>query len=777
MFARSVARVHPRLLSCSSHSSTDRPPRKLPADHRELGVQQELFITTEYSPGSPLLLPNGTRIFNRLVEFLRKQYGRYGFEEVITPTIYKKSLWEKSGHWENYSDDMFTVTSTSPSKSNSDKKKKGDDEYSLKPMNCPGHCLIFGATQRTYKELPLRFADFSPLHRNELSGALSGLTRVRRFHQDDGHIFCRPIQVEEEIRKTLDFVRVVYSTLKLGPYRLTLSTRPTDHYIGTVEEWDSAENGLKRALEASGQDWTVNEGDGAFYGPKIDIILEDSDGKEHQTATIQLDFQLPKRFKLLYHAAAPEFEKRGEITTDPKNLAVMGRVTPVLIHRAVLGSVERLMALLIEHYNGKWPFWLNPRQVMIITTREERDSRVIEAARAAQSILMGIDEPADGPTSNPFQLAVDVDASSRTLPRKVQAAISQGYGVLVTIGPRQVDDGTVTVDLSRQPGGEPDRRDMTPKELYNLLKKKRQPLLQPTPSSPPPDYETAAGSPQTKTLPIRPPPVRRPPGALLDLPILKYMRTHRVILASSSPRRRMLLSQLGLPNLEIRPSTKPEDLSKADLGPWAYVSATAQQKALDVYAALVEEAATNQTSTSTTSTSGGNGGNGGNGVSVDDTSRRDPDLVIAADTVIVTREGVVLEKPTSEGAHVKMLRHLRDTRSHKVLTAICCVAPRADAQHPGYALASHVEESKVLFARETDGLPDDVIEAYVRTREGADKAGGYAVQGLGGSLLVEKVDGAVDNVIGLPVRKVLQLCEKVIFRQDETSDGEEEEDE
>ncbi|XDG08323.1 hypothetical protein ABKA04_007938 [Annulohypoxylon sp. FPYF3050] len=275
--------------------------------------------------------------------------------------------------------------------------------------------------------------------------------------------------------------------------------------------------------------------------------------------------------------------------------------------------------------------------------------------------------------------------------------------------------------------------------------------------------------------PSPPPPVRRPPGALLDLPILKYMRTHRVILASSSPRRRMLLSQLGLPNLEIRPSTKPEDLSKADLGPWAYVSATAQQKALDVYAALVEEAATNQTST--TSSSGENGGNGGNGVSVDDTSRRDPDLVIAADTVIVTREGVVLEKPTSEGAHVKMLRHLRDTRSHKVLTAICCVAPRADAQHPGYALASHVEESKVLFARETDGLPDDVIEAYVRTREGADKAGGYAVQGLGGSLLVEKVDGAVDNVIGLPVRKVLQLCEKVIFRQDETSDGEEEEDE
>ncbi|KAI0882278.1 Maf/Ham1 [Annulohypoxylon maeteangense] len=294
---------------------------------------------------------------------------------------------------------------------------------------------------------------------------------------------------------------------------------------------------------------------------------------------------------------------------------------------------------------------------------------------------------------------------------------------------------------------------------------KKQPLLQPTPSDPPPDYETAAGEQiPTHPLPIRPPPVRRPPGSLLDLPILKYMRTHRTILASSSPRRRALLSQLGLPNLEIRPSTKPEDLSKAELGPWAYVSATAQQKALDVYAALIAEAAENQAST-TTSTS------------IDDTNRRDPDLVIAADTVIVTREGVVLEKPTSEVSHVKMLRHLRDTRSHKVLTAICCVAPRADAAHPGYAMASYVEETKVLFAREMDGLPDDVIEAYVRTREGADKAGGYAVQGLAGALLVEKVDGAVDNVVGLPVRKTLQLCEKVVFRQDETSEGEEEEDE
>ncbi|KAI1378533.1 Maf/Ham1 [Hypoxylon crocopeplum] len=317
---------------------------------------------------------------------------------------------------------------------------------------------------------------------------------------------------------------------------------------------------------------------------------------------------------------------------------------------------------------------------------------------------------------------------------------------------------------------------------------KKQPLPQPTPSDPPPDYEAVAHE-HGQSLPIRekppaPPQAGRrslpPPGALLDLPILKYMRTHRVVLASASPRRRALLSQLGLPNLEVRPSTKPEDLSKADLGPWEYVSATAQQKALDVYAALIEEAAAKQSEPlpppppPPPPSSSAKTDPRARADPAEDRKRKDPDLVIAADTVIVTRDGLVLEKPASEAAHVKMLRHLRDTRAHRVLTAVCCVAPRADAQHPGYAVAAHVEETKVLFAREGDGLPDDVIAAYVRTREGVDKAGGYAVQGLGGALLVEKVDGAVDNVVGLPVRKCLQLCEKVIFRQNEVSDGEEE---
>ncbi len=455
---------------CSSHATKSDIP-KPPADHRQLGVQQELFTTSIYSPGSPILLPNGARIFNRLVEFLRKQYVRYGFDEVITPTIYKKALWAKSGHLENYGDDMFTVISTSPSRS--DHTEAGEeDEYGLKPMNCPGHCLIFASQRRSYRDLPIRYADFSPLHRNEVSGALSGLTRVRRFHQDDGHIFCRPSQIEEEIKKTLDFVRIVYSTFKLGPFRLALSTRPADHYIGTADDWDGAEDALKRALDASGQGWTVNEGDGAFYGPKIDIVLNDSDGKEHQTATIQLDFQLPKRFELEYQAPAPDFERRGEITTDPEKLAESGPVTPVLIHRAVLGSVERLMALLIEHYDGKWPFWLNPRQVIILTVNDSEP--VISLARQAQDILIGRDGPADTPLSCPSQLTVDTDFSRRSLPLKVREAKSKGYSVVVTVGPRQVPTGTITVDMTGLDGtgGSTKYEEMTPSGLLQYLNAK-----------------------------------------------------------------------------------------------------------------------------------------------------------------------------------------------------------------------------------------------------------------------------------------------------------------
>jgi MAF protein len=280
------------------------------------------------------------------------------------------------------------------------------------------------------------------------------------------------------------------------------------------------------------------------------------------------------------------------------------------------------------------------------------------------------------------------------------------------------------------------------------------------PTEPPPTYTAATQAQQQQS----PPQGRRPPPlAPLELPILKYMRTHRVILASASPRRRALLAQVGLQNIEVIPSTKPENLPKDQLGAFEYVSATAQQKALDVYQSAIQQAE-EATEAAKTAKQG------------DGPTRKDPDLVIAADTVIVTRDGVILEKPSSEQAHKRMLRHLRDTRTHRVLTAICCIAPKPDATFPGYAMSSHIEETKVTFAKEGDGLPDDVIDAYVRTREGVDKAGGYAVQGIGGMMLVEKVDGSVDNVVGLPVRQCLRLCEKVVFKQsEEDSEGEDEE--
>ncbi|KAK7751159.1 hypothetical protein SLS62_006842 [Diatrype stigma] len=366
----------------------------------------------------------------------------------------------------------------------------------------------------------------------------------------------------------------------------------------------------------------------------------------------------------------------------------------------------------------------------------------------------------------------------------------------------------------------------------------KQPLMSPAaadddndsikaPSEAPPPYITAArshGIPLRQSAPIRKGPMHAPSASVpsiplplgppqpLELPIVQYMRTHRVILASASPRRRAMFAQLGLSNIEVRPSKKPEDLPKTELGPFGYVTATARQKALDVYQEAIaelaeaeesrekaeagiaeseseesgeedeEEAAEDATETTNlhkkTKTPSRKNKKGGEPPPA---ARQphpggDPDLVIAADTVIVTRDGQILEKPSSAAAHGRMLRHLRDTRAHKVLTAVCCVAPRADAQHPGYEMRTHVEETRVLFARESDGLPDDVIDAYVRTREGADKAGGYAIQGVGGMLLVERVEGAVDNVVGLPVRRCLALCEKVVFKQG-TADGEDSEEE
>uniref|UniRef100_A0A8C5H7Z9 threonine--tRNA ligase n=1 Tax=Gouania willdenowi TaxID=441366 RepID=A0A8C5H7Z9_GOUWI len=277
-------------------------------DHRKIGKDQELFFFHDLSPGSCFFMPRGAFIYNTLTEFIRDEYWTRGFQEVASPNIYNSKLWETSGHWQHYSENMFSFPVE-------------DDIFALKPMNCPGHCLMFGHRPRSWRELPLRLADFGVLHRNELSGTLTGLTRVRRFQQDDAHIFCTMDQIESEMKGCLDFLRCVYGVFGFS-FQLHLSTRP-DKCLGDVEVWNQAE--------------------------KIDIKIRDAIGRYHQCATIQLDFQLPIRFNLTFMG------KDGD-----------DKARPVIIHRAILGSVERMVAILTENYAGKWPLWLSPCQVMLV---------------------------------------------------------------------------------------------------------------------------------------------------------------------------------------------------------------------------------------------------------------------------------------------------------------------------------------------------------------------------------------------------------------------------
>ncbi|CAO3570417.1 unnamed protein product [Mortierella alpina] len=440
-------------------------------DHRVIGKSQGLFAVHQASPGSAFMLPHGTRIVERLMRFMRQQYRKYGFEEVMTPLMYKKELWETSGHWQNYKDDMFQVQrgcGHQHHEGHGDEHKEGavlaaslteghDEVFGLKPMNCPGHCLIFDMSTRSYKELPIRYADFSALHRNEATGSLSGLTRVRRFHQDDAHIFCTRDQIFEEIRSTLSFVDTVYRTFRFPSYELALSTRPLSNLIGTSEEWDQAEDALRQALNQSGRDWTLNEGDGAFYGPKIDILVRDALGRRHQTATIQLDFQLPQRFGLQF------YDQQGE------------KQNPVIVHRAVLGSVERMMAILIEHTGGRWPFWMSPRQAMVVpvfggkagmegasATVEGEDSGKTKGslteyarhvketlAKAGRSPLRPEDRrEGDGDVvvgMDDKHYFVDMDQSGGTLNKMVRDAQVAQYNFILVTGEKEKERGTVNV--------------------------------------------------------------------------------------------------------------------------------------------------------------------------------------------------------------------------------------------------------------------------------------------------------------------------------------------
>jgi threonyl-tRNA synthetase len=435
---RHVSKTFLRACSCSAPSAH--------ADHRQLAQHQKLLANSIYSPGSPLFLPNGADMMNKLSALLRAHYPQFGFREVITPNIYKRSLWQKSGHWDNYAADMFEVRGHgyTGEKQEAGEAEAGEDEaFGLKPMNCPGHCLLFANEKRSWRDLPIRFADFSSLHRNEISGALTGLTRVRRFHQDDGHIFCRPEQIGAEIKRTMDFIELVYGDIfGMRDYRLVLSTRPEANYIGTEQEWAKAEEQLKTVLDESGREWTLSEGDGAFYGPKIDIILKDSQGRENQTATVQLDFQLPQRFGLEYDAPGVDGQEAK-------------LETPVMIHRAVLGSLERFLALLIEHYNGVYPFWISPHPVIILSVSQQPQE--LEYVEKVAQQLAGVqtgDKPVKTPSNRPG-IHIERDTSARSLGKKLREAKKAGYNFIIVVGPKDVEKKTLSLQFHNQ--YEPDK--------------------------------------------------------------------------------------------------------------------------------------------------------------------------------------------------------------------------------------------------------------------------------------------------------------------------------
>ncbi|KAL4423853.1 hypothetical protein ABPG75_001154 [Micractinium tetrahymenae] len=365
-------------------------------DHRNVGTQQELFFFHPLSPGSCFFLPHGARIYNAMLEFIREKYWEFDYEEVLTPNIFNFDLWKTSGHADHYRENMFSF-------------QVEKAEFGLKPMNCPGHCLMFGNRNRSYRELPLRLADFGVLHRNEFSGALQGLTRVRRFQQDDAHIFCRRDQVKEEIMAYLKMMGEVYDVFGLD-YKMVLSTRP-EGYLGELEVWNEAEAALEEALNATGRDWEMNPGDGAFYGPKIDITVFDALRRKFQCATVQLDFQLPIRFNLEYVADNGSYQR------------------PVIVHRAILGSAERMFAILTEHFGGKWPLWLSPRQCMVVPIAEG----VYDYAHLVRRQL------------RKAGFHVDVDVADRKMQKKVREAQLAQYNYILVVGEEEKAAGTVNV--------------------------------------------------------------------------------------------------------------------------------------------------------------------------------------------------------------------------------------------------------------------------------------------------------------------------------------------
>jgi threonyl-tRNA synthetase len=372
-------------------------------DHRVLGRELDLFLFHPYAPGAPFWLPRGLVMWNILSQRMREHLLGEGYLEVRTPILFDQALWETSGHWENYRDNMFIVPT-------------GDRAVSLKPMNCPSHMLLFASRTRSFRDLPLRLHDQSILHRNEVSGALGGLTRLRQFSQDDAHIFLRSDQIQEEVLRLLEMVDRVYRFFGF-PYTVKLSTRPVNS-LGDAALWERAEESLAAALRQRKMTYSVNAGDGAFYGPKIDVDVTDAIGRKWQVATVQLDFNLPQRFKLRY--------------VDEDGSEQM----PVVIHRAIYGSLERFLGILLEHYAGNLPVWLAPEQARIVPI----NAKVLPFAMSAAEAL------------RKRGLRVEVDDANDTLGAKIRRAEVMKIPYVLVVGEREAEAGGLNV-RKREPGG------------------------------------------------------------------------------------------------------------------------------------------------------------------------------------------------------------------------------------------------------------------------------------------------------------------------------------
>ncbi|MDP9359840.1 MAG: threonine--tRNA ligase [Acidobacteriota bacterium] len=366
-------------------------------DHRKLGKELDLFTFSHFAPSMPIFLPKGATIYNELIDFIRRFYARDGYSEVVTPLIWDTEIFKISGHYDNYRDNMFF--------SHIDER-----EYGVKPMNCPGHTQIFAMERRSYRDLPIRYADFARLHRYERSGVTHGLVRVRSFAQDDAHLFITPDQIEQEIDRELRLIKEIYDIFDFKEVRIALSTRP-EKRLGTDETWDNAERALENALKKNRVDYHINPGEGAFYGPKLEFQVTDAIGRPWQLGTIQLDYALPERFKLSYIGADN------------------GEHQPVMIHRAILGSLERFIGIIIEHFAGAFPLWLTPVQASVLPLSE----KFLDYGRETAAKIRAAG------------LRVETDESNEKLGAKIRDAQLRKIPYMLVVGEKEVSAGTVSV--------------------------------------------------------------------------------------------------------------------------------------------------------------------------------------------------------------------------------------------------------------------------------------------------------------------------------------------